>query len=132
MSRYRRRSWTTAIIGLPRGSTTGKDTPAGEVQPLQGENYAISVDVNDTFSDGTPKPNVGRPYVANSYWTGDDSTTTTRDSLRFTATAELRSDDFLPKGIWTDILGRSVFTGLMEEDIKYTDALQWNQYRHDC
>jgi len=100
----------------------------GEVQPLQGENYAISVDVNDTFSDGTPNPNVGRPYVANSYWTGDDSTTTTRDSLRFTATAELRSDDFLPKGIWTDILGRSVFTGLMEEDIKYTDALQWNQY----
>lgn len=100
----------------------------GEVQPLQGDNYAISIDVNQTFSDGTPNPNVGRPYVANSFWTGQDSTTTTRDSLRFTATAELRSQDFLPKGLLTDILGRSVFTALGEEDKKYEDALQWNEY----
>ena len=101
---------------------------SGQVSFLQGPNYGISVDVNQTFSDGTPNPNVGRPYVANSFWASSSASTIDRDSLRFTATGELRAEDYFSKSLLTSILGRSVFTGLLQEDNKRTSALQWNEY----
>jgi hypothetical protein len=105
---------------------------SGEDSFLQGENYAIGVDVNDTFSNGATNPNVGRPYVANSYWTGADASTIERSSLRFTSTGEVNLPELFGKNIVTEILGRHVFTGLLEEDRKDTDALQWNQYAADA
>ncbi len=104
---------------------------SGEDSFLQGENYAIGIDVNDTYSNGAANPDVGRPYVANSFWTGADASTIERSSLRFTTTGDLNSADFFGKNLVTEILGRSVLTGLLEEDRKDTDSLQWNQYGAD-
>ncbi|HEY4299478.1 MAG TPA: hypothetical protein VGM73_01310, partial [Candidatus Didemnitutus sp.] len=73
-------------------------------------------------------PNVGRPYVANSFWSSSSSNQISRNSLRFTATGEIRASDFLGNTTLAKILGRHVFTGLMAEDNKKTLAMQWSQY----
>src|ERR1035438_4483019 len=56
---------------------------------MQGTNYGISIDVNQTYADGTPNPNVGRPYVANATSGGEDynyQTNTKRQVYRITPT----------------------------------------------
>ncbi|HEY1794026.1 MAG TPA: TonB-dependent receptor plug domain-containing protein [Opitutaceae bacterium] len=98
---------------------------------LQGENYAISVDVNSTYSDGTPNPNLGRPYVANATDGSQDNnyqTTTTRQSWRITPTTELRSSDLFSSPTLTWILGKSDLTGLYEKDSVTTFNYGFAQY----
>ncbi len=101
----------------------------GETQLLTGSAYEINVDVDETYPDGSPDPDVGRPYVGGSSGGQSDSETTDRGSLRLTGTYELRFDDFLDKrSIFAKILGRSVFTGLMEEDQRKELDLTWDNY----
>ena len=90
----------------------------GEEPFLEGENYAIAVDVNATYANGAPNPNAGRPYVANATSGGEDNnyqTTTDRYTYRLTPTVELRSSDFFSSSFMTWILGKSDFTGLYEK-----------------
>jgi outer membrane receptor protein involved in Fe transport len=90
------------------------------------DTYKIGVDINSHFQDGTPNPNVGRAFVANSDEQANSYNTIDRDSLRFTAFAELRADDFLEKGsTLSKILGRHVFTGLLSEDKKRSFNKNW-------
>ena len=90
------------------------------------DTYKIGVDLVNTFSDGTPNPNVGRAYVANSDEQANRSNAIDRDGMRLTAYGELRADDFLDKQSWlTKILGRHVFTGLMSQDTKRTFNRNW-------
>jgi hypothetical protein len=101
----------------------------GQAGMINAEDYSISVDVNETYSDGTANPNVGRPYVAGSGFDNFNSQTIDRGSLRFTGTYELRFEDFMDKNsLLTQILGRSVFTGLLDEDQRKEFDLQWSQY----
>jgi outer membrane receptor protein involved in Fe transport len=102
----------------------------GENQMLNGQNYAINVDVEQTYSNGAANPDVGRPYVATgSDAFSDDSTTIDRSSLRFTTTYELNFSDFLDKNsIVAKVLGRSVFTGLLDEDQRKELDLSWEEY----
>jgi len=106
---------------------------SGSQEQLSAEEYAIGIDPNLSLADGTPNPNVGRPYVANSDWAPSDSATTTdRESLRFTVNLELRSEDLFGKGLASEILGRSVLTGLLDEDRKNSSSLGWSQYATDA
>jgi hypothetical protein len=91
--------------------------------------YSISVDMNETYSDGTPNPNFGRPYTSGSGFDNFNSQTTDRSSLRMTGTYELRAEDFLDKNsLLAKILGRNVFTGLIDRDLKKELDLQWSEY----
>ena len=86
---------------------------------LEGENYGINIDINATYANGAPNPNVGRPYVANATSGGQDNnyqTTTTRQTYRFTPTAELRASDFFGNSELSKIFGKSDFTGLYEKN----------------
>jgi len=89
---------------------------SGQLGWLQGEQYSINVDINATFADGSPNPNAGRPYVGNAASAPGQNwqSSTTRDSLRFTGTGELRASDFLGETKLAKILGRHVFTGLLD------------------
>jgi outer membrane receptor protein involved in Fe transport len=88
----------------------------GSVPFLQGQEYGITIDVNDTYPNGTPNPNVGRPEVAaGSGEEIDYQTTTTRDTFRITPTVELRSSDLFGNSILSHILGKSDLTGLFEK-----------------
>jgi hypothetical protein len=104
----------------------------GQVAPLGGATYAISVDVNETYADGTPNPNFGRPFVAASGAYAGSWGTTDRNSLRLTGTAEVRGSDFFNKDSWAaQILGRQVVTGLLEEDIKGSMNVSYSEYATD-
>jgi len=98
---------------------------------LEGENYAINIDVNQTYADGTPNPNVGRPYVANATSGGEDNnyqTTTTRQTYRFTPTGELRSSDFFSSPTMTYLLGKSDITGLYEKNTVVLSTYQFAEF----
>jgi hypothetical protein len=103
---------------------------SGSQSPLVGHWYAISVDVNQTLTDGTANPNVGRPYVDSSFSAGpsDNATTNNRQSIRFTTNLELRSEDLFNRSMLTEILGRHILTLLADEDKKDTSELEWAQY----
>ncbi len=90
------------------------------------DTYKISIDLINTFADGTPNPNVGRPYVASSDEQANSLAKISRDGLRFTAYGEIRADDFLDKDSrLARILGRHVITGLLSEDTKRTFNKNW-------
>jgi hypothetical protein len=97
---------------------------------LQGQQYAINVDVNETFADGTTNPNVGRPYAATATSApGQTSSShTVRDVFRFTPTAELRASDFLGNATLAKIIGNHVFTGLYERNSVVKTTVAWVQY----
>ncbi len=99
----------------------------GETNILQGEDYAISVEINDTYPDGTFNPNVGRPYAAGEGVA--DSETTDRNSIRFTTTYEFDANRFFDKNsLIAKVLGRNVFTGLVDEDKKNEQEITWYTY----
>ena len=103
----------------------------GDEPFLEGENYAINVDVNQTYADGTANPNVGRPYVANATSGGEDNnyvTTTSRQTYRFTPVVELRSTDFFSNPTLTYLLGKSVLTGLYEKNTVIQNTYQFAEF----
>jgi hypothetical protein len=103
----------------------------GEEPWLEGENYAIGVDINQTYANGTANPNVGRPDVAQASSGGEDNnyqTTTSRFTWRFTPTVELRASDFFGNSTLTNILGKSIFTGLYEKTNVNTFTYQFAEY----
>jgi len=103
----------------------------GEEPWLEGENYAIAVDINQTYANGAPNPNVGRPDVAQAASGGEDNnyqTTTTRFTWRFTPTFELRAADLFGNSTLSNILGKSILTGLYEKTNVNTFTYQFAEY----
>ena len=101
----------------------------GSVPFLQGQEYGITINVNDTYPNGQPNPNVGRPEVASG--TGEEidyQTTTTRQTFRATPTAELRSTDFFSSPTLTWLLGKSDVTGLYEKSQVVTFNYDYASY----
>ncbi|HEY1765248.1 MAG TPA: TonB-dependent receptor plug domain-containing protein, partial [Opitutaceae bacterium] len=98
---------------------------------LQGQNYAIAVDINQTYADGTPNPNVGRPEVAQAASGGEDDnyqTTTTRQVWRITPTLEVRGTDLFGNSKIAEIFGKQVFTGLFEKNTVIQSTFQFAEY----
>jgi outer membrane receptor protein involved in Fe transport len=105
---------------------------------LSDQQYAISVDINQTLPDGSQNPNAGRPYIGNSGLYGNGGTQNERDSLRFIGYGELRAEDYLGQGSLSSLLGRHVLTGLWSRDefkqtnyswARYATGLDWIQAR---
>ncbi len=106
---------------------------SGQYSLLSQEQYSIGIDPNVSLTDGTPNPNVGRPYVANSTWAPSTSATTVdRKSLRATATADIRSEDFLGRNKLSKALGHIIVTGVLDEDHKDSSSLGWAEYAADA
>ena len=93
-----------------------------DYDPYYGSSLAISVDVNSVLQDGTPNPNAGRPYIVTQSYYGGTATETLRQDSRLTGFIELRSDDFFKKSWLTRILGRQIFTGLLNYTSDNHDA----------
>jgi len=114
----------------------------GQLSLLSGSLQALSIDMmavfpdgtNDggldggvPFDDGTPNPNVGRPFVSDKGQFGNNSRDISRDSLRFTPF--VRYDLERGDGNWfTKLLGNGSFTGLYSEDNFDRDDRSWQQY----
>ncbi len=107
-----------------------QDYDSGSNPWLQGQQYAINVDVNETYADGTANPNVGRPYIATAAGAPGQNQKfrTVRDSFRFTPTGEIRASDFLGDSKLAKIIGRHIFTGLYERDTVVQHNVTWAQF----
>lgn len=103
----------------------------GQLSFLQGDQFALSVDINTHLIDGSANPNVGRPYVANSGQYGNAENYIDRDAKRLTAFADLNTEDYLGKTWVSKLLGRHVFTGLWSKDTKETDQRSFSRWASD-
>jgi TonB-dependent Receptor Plug Domain len=112
----------------------------GQLSLLTGERQALYIDINNVyangtnagangepFANGTPNPNVGRPFVSDNGQFGNNETHSTRESKRATlfATHDFTRD---AKNVWTKILGQHTVTGLFSKDGQETDARSWARY----
>jgi hypothetical protein len=107
-----------------------QDYDSGAYQWMTGSNYAITVDVNETYANGAPNPNVGRPMVANSGSAPslNFKNRTVRNTARLTVTGELRAEDLLGKTRLAGMLGKHVFTGLWESNTVVRSNVGFAQY----
>ncbi|HVU18383.1 MAG TPA: TonB-dependent receptor plug domain-containing protein [Candidatus Didemnitutus sp.] len=103
---------------------------ATDLQWMTGDNYAISIDVNQTYSDGSLNPNVGRPYAGNAASSPGLNYTKSnlRTTWRFTPTAEFRPEDFFGKSTVSDIIGHQRVTGLYEDERVLSNYVSFAEY----
>lgn len=90
----------------------------------------LTIDVMATLLDGSPNPNVGRPFVAS-----DSSQNSVRmrdrDGFRFTGFAEIDLPDLKGSSPLTRALGRHVFTGAYQSQSSEDEYRQWMRYVAD-
>jgi hypothetical protein len=102
----------------------------GAYQWLTGSNYAVVIDVNATYADGSPNLNAGRPYVGNSASAPslNNASSIVRNTFRVTPTYELRASDFLGNTTLAKILGKHNLTGLYESNTVIQNNVTWAEY----
>lgn len=100
----------------------------GQYGFLNGDQFMISVDINEKLMDGSDNPNVGRAYVSNSSQYGNVMNFVDREDFRATAFADVRSTDFFEEGLLTRILGHSLISGLVSRDVRKNDQRQFNRW----
>lgn len=119
-----------------------QDYDNGQLSLLTGAQQAIYIDMMGVFPDGntdgwnpgdipfsngTPNPNVGRPFVSDKGQGGNNSSVRERESFR--VTPFVKYDFTRNDGNWfTKIIGKGTFTGLYSEDEYSTDNRSWQQY----
>jgi hypothetical protein len=90
---------------------------------------AITVDINQTLTNGAPNPNVGRPMVTGSGEATSDYSE--RRNSRYTAFADLNAKDFLQPSWLTSLLGRHVFTAAYTRAQHTEDTLSYQPFATD-
>ena len=85
------------------------------------------------FANGTPNPNVGRPFIEDSAQFSNNQTISNRESSRVTAYArhDFAHDGWLPKVVG-EVLGSHTVTGLWAQDEQDSDYRQWQRYGTDA
>ena len=94
---------------------------------LANERQNIYIDIQSTLPDGSPNPNVGRPFVTDSGRYGNGYSESQRESYRVTAYADIDIGDLLKKeNLLTRILGRHILTGAYssQERRQYREEFQ--------
>ncbi len=91
-------------------------------------NDGITVDIAKVYADLTPNPNVGRPMVTTRSLFPSRGNQTEREDRRVTAFAELRAHDFLERSWLTKLLGRHVFTGVLNRSSYENSNQTWASY----
>ncbi len=113
----------------------------GQISFLTDTRQAINVDMmavysdgspaglnGEPFQDGTPNPNVGRPFVSDSGQGGNQSNDVERDAARVTGFV---THDFTEGGnraFWARLLGKHTLTGLYAQEKLKTDNRQWQRW----
>ncbi len=108
---------------------------------LFGGNVALAIDpmavyadgtpdtglTGEPYSDGTPNPNVGRPFVVSTGQGGNHSYSSEREAKRATAflTHDFREGK---ESVLTDILGTHTITGLLSDESWESESRSWQRY----
>jgi hypothetical protein len=115
----------------------------GQLSLLSGDRQSLNVDINAIysngtndagetglpFSNGTPNPNVGRPFVSDSGQFGNNETTSKKHSMRLTGfvTHDFARDSFGPDWL-RRALGSHTVTALYARDVDKRDNRSWQRY----
>lgn len=89
---------------------------------------SIGIDVNETFRDGSPNPNVGRAY----FFSGSSGhrQEIERTAYRFTGFYKLDTRNFLGNGSWLGtLLGEHTFTGVLSEQRRENFGYNYSLYK---
>lgn len=100
----------------------------GQQSFLNSGKVAINIDVNSHFGDGTPNPNVGRPFVSDSGAFGNSGRDTDREDTRFTAVGEYDFRDLNNDSWITRALGRHTVTGLYSQSSVTSQNRSWMRW----
>ncbi|MBC2605025.1 TonB-dependent receptor plug domain-containing protein [Pelagicoccus albus] len=117
-------TWLNDRVGLNLSYDSQSFERGGE--SLLGWSPAITVDVLESFDDGTANPNVGRPYVTTTGGGTGQSYASEREFLRASLFAELRSADFMDEDSFLGkLIGRNVFNAVLSEEDYETEQYAW-------
>ncbi len=113
----------------------------GQLSLMSDDRQSIQIDFNSVYSDGTPdglngepyqdgtrNPNVGRPFISDSWQFGNNSNKTERESGRLTI---FGTHDFARQmgQSWLGrLIGRHTVTGLYGQDGVKTGNRSWQRY----
>ena len=104
-----------------------QDSTWGYKNFLAWDAAAISVDIMETFADGSPNPNVGRPMVVGGGGgSGSGKINSIRDAYRATVFGELNFEDVMNSDTGlAKLLGRHVFTANISRQEQETASQDW-------
>jgi hypothetical protein len=107
-----------------------QDYSTTDLQWMSGQYYSIVIDPNQTYADGSPNANVGRPYAGNGASAPglNYTQTTKRDTYRVTPTYEFRPEDVFGKGELASMIGKQRLTGLWESEKILKDYVAFAEY----
>src|SRR5690606_13518124 len=91
---------------------------------------SLMIDIMTTYPDGSPNPNVGRPFIYGMSAYNRESKSE-RESGRVTAFATHDFERNRESTLLTRILGRHTVTGLVAEDEVNIDTRTWQRYGSD-
>ncbi|WP_238710479.1 TonB-dependent receptor plug domain-containing protein [Oceanipulchritudo coccoides] len=123
-------SWRQTFLDNKFGFELSKDKQSYynySTRLLVDDRQAILVDVTETLIDGTPNPNVGRPFISDSGQFGNWSYERDRDVTRFTAFAEHDFNDYKDSFL-NRLLGRQNLTFLLSREEAETRNLSWQMF----
>jgi hypothetical protein len=117
----------------------------GQYASMSGERQAIYIDINNSYPDataagglvpggvphldGTPNPNVGRPFITDSGQFGNNTFESVRQADRLTAFFRHDFSDSGREDSWLrTLLGRHTLTGLLANDEQETDNRSFQRF----
>ena len=89
---------------------------------------AITIDVMETFMDGSPNPNVGRAMYVGSGQASSGATERERESVRATVYGEVEFRDIMKDSILGSILGQHRFTASQMRQSIWRNFQRWDNY----
>ncbi|MEQ9823994.1 MAG: TonB-dependent receptor plug domain-containing protein [Puniceicoccaceae bacterium] len=100
---------------------------------LANERQNIYIDIHHNLPDGSPNPNVGRPFVTDAGRYGNGYAESQRESFRFTGYVDLDIGDLIKKeNLLTRILGRHVISGVYSEQERRQYREEFQRYATDA
>ncbi len=114
-------------IGI-EGAIDEQDYEDGQTSPFAW-GQSITVDLNESYPDGSPNPNVGRPYVLNRANFSNNGNEKNRESTRITAFAKLEADDFMDGDSFLGkLFGKHNFTAMSSSDTVEEAQESWKKW----
>jgi outer membrane receptor protein involved in Fe transport len=104
-----------------------------QLKLLGGERQTIYMDINANLPDGTPNPNVGRPFLSDSGRYGNNANETQRETMRASVYADLDVGDLMKKeNLFTKIVGRHILSGVYTKNTVRQYREQFQRYATDA
>ncbi|MBN2233765.1 MAG: TonB-dependent receptor [Opitutales bacterium] len=100
---------------------------------LANERQNIYIDIHHTLPDGSPNPNVGRPFVTDAGRYGNGADSSQRENVRFSGFVDLNIADLTRKdNVLTRILGRHVLSGVYSTQERRQYREEFQRYATDA